>query len=75
MPHHWPKSTVEANIWCNRCNKETPWRIHDGRQQYCLTCFALRRETSAAPKPVTTKDQAAFDFVAREPEQDELFPL
>jgi hypothetical protein len=45
MPHHFPKSTVEASIWCNHCNKQTPWRIADGRQQFCLVCYAKPRET------------------------------
>lgn len=40
MPHHFTKSTVEASIWCNVCRKETPWKIADGRRQYCLVCYA-----------------------------------
>jgi len=39
MPHHFTKTTVQAEIWCNRCGKMTPWRIADGRRQYCLTCY------------------------------------
>ena len=39
MPHHFTKGTVEAAIWCNKCNRETPWRIVDGKRQYCLTCY------------------------------------
>lgn len=39
MPQHYPKNTVEASIWCSKCNKETPWRIADGRRQYCLNCY------------------------------------
>ena len=39
MPHHFTKSTVQANCWCNACNRETPWRIVDGRRSYCLTCY------------------------------------
>jgi hypothetical protein len=49
MPHHHTKSTVEASLWCNRCNKETPWRIADGRQQFCLTCYSKPMEAKAAP--------------------------
>jgi hypothetical protein len=39
MPHHYTKATVEASVWCNRCGKETPWRIADGRRQFCLACY------------------------------------
>ena len=39
MPHHFTKSTVEASVWCNACMKMTPWRIADGRRQYCLICY------------------------------------
>ena len=39
MPHHYTKTTVEASVWCNRCGKETPWRIADGRRQFCLVCY------------------------------------
>jgi hypothetical protein len=69
MPHHFTKSTVEASIWCNRCNKETPWRIADGRRQYCLTCDSRKAMAHAdalanrmisdglgkAPEPVQEK--------------------
>lgn len=52
MPHHYTKGTVEASIWCNKCRKETPWRIADGRRQYCLTCYAKpAAEESSAPPP------------------------
>lgn len=46
MPHHFTKSTVEASIWCNRCNKPTPWRIADGRRQYCIPCSERPKEAT-----------------------------
>lgn len=36
---HFTKSTVQANCWCNRCNKETPWRISGGKRAYCIPCY------------------------------------
>jgi hypothetical protein len=51
MPHHFTKSTVEAAVWCNRCNKETPWRIADGRRQFCLTCYSKPSEEKPAATP------------------------
>lgn len=39
MSHHFTKSTVQAACWCNKCGKETPWRIADGRRSYCLVCY------------------------------------
>jgi hypothetical protein len=35
MPHHFPKSTVEASAWCNRCGKMTLHRVFDGRLGRC----------------------------------------
>jgi hypothetical protein len=54
MPHHYPKSCVEASIWCNRCGKETPWRIADGRRQFCLICYVKPVERKTA---IETQDQ------------------
>ena len=58
MPHHFTKGTVQASIWCNRCNKETPWRIADGRRQYCLTCYAMNRHTTETRKPTADAQQS-----------------
>ena len=45
------KSTVQANCWCNKCGKETPWRIAGGKRSYCLRLLrqAARREKSRGP--------------------------
>ncbi len=51
---HFPKATVQANCWCNRCNRETPWRIADGRRSYCLTCYDKPREEK---KPAPAKEE------------------
>ena len=50
MPHHWPKSTVEAQIFCNRCMKMTQWKIADGRQQFCLACYDAKKAADDAKK-------------------------
>ena len=50
MPHHFTKSTVEASCWCLTCHKMTPWRVFDGRRQYCLTCHDKPAEP-AKPAP------------------------
>ncbi len=39
MPHHFTKDTTEAAIFCNKCMKETMWRIADGRRQWCIACY------------------------------------
>lgn len=36
MPHHYPKSTVQASAWCPTCNKETPHYVWDGRLGRCM---------------------------------------
>ena len=36
MPHHFPKSTVQAAAWCSTCNKETPHSVFDGRLGRCM---------------------------------------
>lgn len=36
---HFTKDTVEASIWCNRCNKATPWRVLQGKRAYCIPCY------------------------------------
>jgi hypothetical protein len=46
---HYTKSTVEASIWCNRCNKETLWRIADGRRQYCIPCYERPKPAPEQP--------------------------
>ena len=40
MPHHFTKATIQAEIFCRKCGKMTPWRIADGRRNYCLTCYS-----------------------------------
>ena len=36
MPHHFPKSTIEASAWCSTCGKPTPHYVHDGRLGRCM---------------------------------------
>ena len=56
---HFTKSTVEAACWCNRCNKETPWRIADGKRSYCLACYDK-------PKPEAQPEAEQFDLFSKE---------
>jgi transcriptional regulator with XRE-family HTH domain len=36
---HFTKDTVQASIWCNRCNKNTQWKILQGKRAYCIPCY------------------------------------
>jgi hypothetical protein len=47
MPEHYPKSTVEAAIFCARCMTVTPWKVADGRRQYCIPCFKNKQSADA----------------------------
>lgn len=47
---HFSKNTIEASIWCNTCNKMTPWRILHGRRAFCIPCYG--RHDPPAAKPV-----------------------
>lgn len=49
-PHHWPKSTVQAEIFCSACMKYTPWKIADGRQQFCLVCATRPKADKPTPR-------------------------
>lgn len=64
MPHHFTKTTVEASIYCTRCGKDTPWRIADGRRQFCLVCY----DKPVDKKPViqATPAPAQADLFAKE---------
>lgn len=56
MPHHFTKATVEASVWCTTCAKMTPWRIADGRRQYCIPCYR-RGEMGAKPAAEPSAEQ------------------
>ena len=58
---HFTKGTVEASIFCNRCMKMTPWRVADGRRQYCLTCYDKRKEADSQI-PVKPEDKQGSLF-------------
>ena len=59
MPHHFTKNTVQASIFCERCMKMTPWKVADGRRQFCLVCYDNRKAEDAT-KPVVEVTQALF---------------
>jgi hypothetical protein len=40
---HFTKNTVEASIWCNACNRETPWKILNGKRAYCIPCYDAKK--------------------------------
>lgn len=39
MAEHYPKSTVQVEAYCKKCQAMTPHRVHDGRVQSCLVCL------------------------------------
>ena len=55
MPHHFTKGTVQAALFCNTCMKETPWKIADGRRQFCMTCYEKRQEKKEEKPPMETQ--------------------
>ena len=59
MLHHFTKNTVQASIFCERCMKMTPWKIADGRRQFCLICYD-KRKTEDAAKPVAVTQGSLF---------------
>ena len=58
MPHHFTKGTVQASVWCNRCRKDTAWRIADGRRQFCTICY--NRPVTAKEKEQKEKQPSLF---------------
>jgi hypothetical protein len=50
MSQHYTTNTVQADAWCNKCNKLTPHRVADRRLQYCIPCFDRSKELSEAEK-------------------------
>lgn len=38
MKHFFTQATTEASIWCQKCHKDTLWRIMGGRPAYCIDC-------------------------------------
>ena len=51
---HFTRDTVEAPIWCNRCNKVTSWKILNGKRAYCIPCYNKPKpaaEPAEAPQP------------------------
>ena len=57
MPHHFTKDTIQAAIFCNACMKETPWRIADGRRQFCLTCYERKQAQPFKTAPESLPEQ------------------
>lgn len=59
-PEHYPKLTVEASIFCKKCMKTTPWRVADGRRQWCIPCY--ERDHAAKPEPAAPVEPEQTDF-------------
>jgi len=38
MRHFFTRNTVEASIWCTKCERTTLHAISDGRPLYCQVC-------------------------------------
>jgi hypothetical protein len=49
MPHHFQKNTVEASVWCDKCNKNTIHSVWDGRRGSCLVCLEKREKQIPLP--------------------------
>lgn len=58
MPHHFNKATVEAMIFCPTCMRETPWKIADGRRQFCKVCAEKTQERHKKDEPQEESKQA-----------------
>jgi len=43
MPEHYTKNTLEATVWCNRCNAMTQHRVDSGRRGPCLPCMEKQK--------------------------------
>ena len=52
MPEHYPKDTVQVQVWCNVCHKETMHRVDAGRRGPCLACLRKRELEAEERKPV-----------------------
>jgi len=61
MPHHFTKATVEASIFCQKCMKFTPWRIADGRRQFCLVCYDRPTERQIAKQDKADRTLSLFE--------------
>jgi hypothetical protein len=68
MPHHFPKNTVEASIWCNTCNRVTPWRVLNGKRGYCIPCYdAKATKPERVEKPFEQQIRFVFERGAMMP--------
>lgn len=45
MGHHYTRSTVEAQEYCNRCNKQTMHQVFDRRLANCLECMKRNNDS------------------------------
>ena len=59
MKKFYTKLTVEAPEWCNKCGRETQWKIDGGRPTYCMVCMAQYRP--APEKPPEDIQGSLFD--------------
>jgi hypothetical protein len=69
MAHHFTKTTTEAAVWCNKCGKETPWRVADGRRQYCIPCYD-RRPDPANERFLLEERAAIIEFCGNVPREE-----
>lgn len=60
MPQHYTLNTVYASIWCNKCHKETTWRILNGKRAYCIPCHE-KPLPAPAKKPDPAPEPSLFD--------------
>jgi hypothetical protein len=53
MAEHYTKATVEARVWCLKCNRATMHRIDSGQRGPCLECLQRPAEPKKEPTPIT----------------------
>lgn len=61
-PEHYPKLTVEASVFCKTCMKMMPWRVADGRRQYCIACYVRDHPAKPEPAALVEPEQTDFDW-------------
>lgn len=50
MPHHYPKSVVQAQAWCPTCNTQTLHYVWDGRLGRCMNEHPHAKPDGARPE-------------------------
>lgn len=62
MKQFFTRNTIEAQVWCNKCDRRTQWKIAGGHPQHCLECFGKLEAQHAEKKPEPPAEQKGFTF-------------